>query len=95
LGYDSLFELYLKQKFPWFDGVVSILVDPTAKLKAIDYYPVINTHITDNKGAHEFPRYATDGAKDVGHIHDPLNNIIGPGKSSALGPLPTQLLPQE
>jgi hypothetical protein len=48
----------LKQKFPWFDGVVSILVDPTAKLKAIDYYPVINTHITDNKGAHEFPRYA-------------------------------------
>jgi hypothetical protein len=56
LGYDSLFELYLEQKFPWFDGVVSILVDPPAKLKTIDYYPVINTHITDNKAVHECPR---------------------------------------
>ena len=95
LGYDSLFELYLEQKFPWFDGVVSILVDPPAKLKTIDYYPVINTHITDNKCAHECPRYATDGANDVEQMQGPLNNIIGPGKSSALGPLPTQPLPQE
>jgi hypothetical protein len=35
LGYDSLFELYLEQKFPWFDGMVSILVDPPAKLKQL------------------------------------------------------------
>jgi hypothetical protein len=34
-GYDSLFELYLEQKFPWFDGMVSILVDPPAKLKQL------------------------------------------------------------
>jgi hypothetical protein len=85
LGYDSLFQLYLEQNFPWFDGVVSILVDPPAKLKTIDYYPVINTHITDNKAAHECLRYAADGTKDVGQIQGRLNNIIGPGKSSALG----------
>jgi hypothetical protein len=29
--------------------VVSILGDPSEKLKSIDYYPVINTHITENK----------------------------------------------
>ena len=65
--------------------MVSILVDPPAKLKSIDYYPVINTHITDNKAAHECPRYAADGTKDVGQIQGRLNNIIVPGKSSALG----------
>jgi len=92
LGYDSLFELYLEQKLPGFDGVVSILRDPPAKLKTIDYYPVINTHITDNKAAHECPRYSEDGAKDVGQIQGRLNNILGPGKNSALGPLPTQPL---
>ena len=54
---------------------------------------VINTHITDNNAAHECPRYSEDGTKDVGQIQGRLNNILGPGKSSALGPLPTQ--PQE
>ena len=92
LGYDSLFELYLEQKLPGFGGVVSILGDPPAKLKTIDYYPVINTRITDNKAAHECPRYSEDGAKDVGEIEDRLSNILGPGKSNALGPLPTQPL---
>jgi hypothetical protein len=48
---------------------------PPAKLKTIDYYPVINTHITDNKAAHECPRYSEDGAKDVGQIQDRLSNI--------------------
>ena len=71
--------------------MVSILGDPSEKLKSIDYYPVINTHITDNKAAHECPRYSEDGAKDVGQIQGRLNNILGPGKSSALGPLPTPL----
>jgi hypothetical protein len=56
--------------------MVSILGDPSAKLKSIDYYPVINTHITDNKAAHEFPRYSENGAKDVGQIHGRLNNIL-------------------
>ena len=56
--------------------MVSILGDPSAKLKSIDYYPVINTHITDNKAAHECPRYSENGAKDVGQIHDRLNNIL-------------------
>jgi hypothetical protein len=56
--------------------MVSILGDPSAKLKSIDYYPVINTHITDNKAAHECPRYSENGAKDVGQIHGRLNNIL-------------------
>ena len=80
----------MEQKLPGFDGVVSILRDPPAKLKTIDYYPVINTHITDNKAAHECPRYSEDGAKDVGQIQGRLNNILGPVKSSA--PTPTQPL---
>ena len=65
---------------------------PSCKDKNNDYYPVINTHITDNKAAHECPRYSEDGAKDVGQIQDRLSNILGPGKSSALGTLPTQPL---
>ena len=94
MGYDPLFELYLEQKLPGFGGVISIVGDRPAKLRTIEYYPVINTHITDNKAAHECPRYSEDGAKDVGQIQGRLNNIlVGPGKSSALGPLPTQ--PQE
>ena len=48
--------------------MVSILGDPSEKLKSMDYYPVINTHITDNKTSHEYPRYSEDGAKDVGQI---------------------------
>ena len=92
LGYDALFELYLEQKLSGVGGVVSILGDPPAKLKAIDYYPVINTHITDNNAAHECPRYSEDTAKNVGQIQARLNNILGPGKSSALGTLPTQQL---
>ena len=95
MSYDLLFELYLEQKLSGFGGVVSILGDPPAKLKTIDYYPVINTHITDNKASRECSRYSEDGSKDVGQIQGPLSNIIGPGKSSALGPLPTQPLPQE
>jgi hypothetical protein len=44
-----LFELYLEQKLSGFGGVVSILGDPPAKLKTIDYYPVINTfNMIDN-----------------------------------------------
>ena len=82
----------MEQKLPGFGGVVSILGDPPAKLKTIDYHPVINTHITDNKAAHQCPRYSEDGPKDVGQIQGRLNNILGPGKSSALGPLPTQPL---
>ena len=81
----------MEQKLPGFGGMVSILGNPSAKLKSIDYYPIINTHITDNKAAHECPRYSEDGAKDVGQIHGRLNNILGPGKSSALRPLPTSL----
>jgi hypothetical protein len=71
--------------------VVSNLGDPSEKLKSMDYYPVINTHITDNKTSHEYPRYSEDGAKDVGQIQGRLNNILCHGKSSALGPLPTPL----
>ena len=48
--------------------MVSIVGDPSEKLKSIDYYPVINTHITENKDAHECPRYSEDGVKDVGQI---------------------------
>ena len=51
MGYDPLFELYLEQKLPGFGGVVSNLGDRPAKLKTIDYFPVINTHITDNNAA--------------------------------------------
>jgi hypothetical protein len=89
LSYDLLFELYLEQKLPGFGGVVSILGDPPAKLKTIDYYPVFNTHITDNKAAREYSRYSEDGAKDAGQIQGHLNNILDPEKSSALGSLPT------
>ena len=89
MSYDSLFELYLEQKLPGFGGVVSILGDPPAKLKTIDYYPVFNTHITDNKAAREYSRYSEDGAKDAGQIQGHLNNILDPEKSSALGSLPT------
>ena len=64
----------------------------SCKAKTIDYYPVSYTHITDNEAAHECPRYSEDGAKDVGQIKGRLINILGPGKSSALGPLPTQPL---
>jgi hypothetical protein len=53
LSYDPLFELYLEQKLPGFGGVVSIVGDHPAKPRTIEYYPVINTHITDNKAAHE------------------------------------------
>jgi hypothetical protein len=79
----------LEQKLPGFGGVVSILGDPPAKLKTIDYYPVFNTHITDNKAAREYSRYSEDGAKDAGQIQGHLNNILDPEKSSALGSLPT------
>ena len=89
MSYDSLFELYLEQKLPGFGGVVSILGDPPAKLKTIDYYPVINTHITDNKASRECSRYSEDGSRDVGQIQGHLNNILDPEKSSALGSLPT------
>jgi hypothetical protein len=77
----------LEQKLPGFGGVVSILGDPPAKLKTIDYYPVINTHITDNKASLKCARYSEDGAKDVGQIQGRLNHILGPEKSSGLGPL--------
>jgi len=94
LGYDSLFDPYLEQKLPGFGGVVWILGDPPAKLKTTHYYPVITTHITDNKAAHECPRYSENGAKNAGQIQGRLNNILGPSKSSAMamGPLPTQPL---
>ena len=96
LGYDSLFELYLEQKLHGFGGVVSILGDPPAKQKTIDYYPVINTHITDNKAAHECPRYSEDGAKDVGQIQDRLSSILGPVKAMHWGPfLHNHSQPQE
>jgi hypothetical protein len=62
---ENLFE-FLGLKM--FGGVVSILGDPPAKLKTIDYYPVFNTHITDNKAAREYSRYSEDGAKDAGQI---------------------------
>ena len=52
----------------------------------------MNTHITDNNAAHECPRYSEDAAKNVGQIQGRLNNILGTGKSSALGTLPTQPL---
>ena len=78
----------MEQKLPGFGGVVSILGDPPAKLKTIDYYPDFNTHTTDKKAAQQCPLYSEDGAKDVGQIQGRL----GPGKSSALGPLPTQPL---
>ena len=79
MDYDSLFELYLEKKLPGFGGVVSNLGCHPAKLKTIDYYQVINTHITDNKAARKCPRYSEDGAKDVGQIQGRLNNILGPG----------------
>ena len=81
----------MEQKLPGFGGVVSIVGDNPAKPRTIEYYPVINTHITDNKAAHECLRYSEDGVKDVGQIQGRLNNILGPGESSALGPLPTPL----
>ena len=95
MSYDLLFELYLKQKLPGFCGVVSILGDPPAKLKTIDYYPVINTHITDNKASREWSRYSEDGAKDVEQIQGHFNSILGPEKSSALGPYRHHTQPQE
>ena len=79
MDYDSLFEIYLEQKLPRFRGVVSILGCPPAKLKTIDYYPVINTLMTDSKAAHEWPCYSEDGARDVGQIQGQLINILGPG----------------
>jgi hypothetical protein len=78
----------LEQKLPGFGGVVSILGDPSAKLKSIDYYPVINTHITDNKAAHECPRHSEDGVKDVGQIQ-------GPGKAVHWEPYLHHSQPQE
>jgi hypothetical protein len=71
---DLLFQLYLEQKLSGFGGVVSILGDPPAKLKTIDYYPVINTHITDNKASRECSRYSEDGSKDVGQIISPTTS---------------------
>jgi hypothetical protein len=59
----------LEQKLPGFGGVVSILGDPPAKLKTIDYYPVINTHITDNKAAHECPCLNTDFVRSTNTIN--------------------------
>ena len=43
-------------------------------------------HIT-NKASLKCARYSEDGAKDVGQIQGRLNNILGPEKSSGLGPL--------
>jgi hypothetical protein len=45
--------------------VVSILGCHPAKLNTIEYYQVINTHITDNKAARKCPRYSEDDAKDM------------------------------
>ena len=79
----------MEQKLPGFGGVVSILGCPPAKLETTDYYPVINTHITDSKAAHECPRHSEDGAQDVGQIQGHLNNILGPGKAMYWGPTHT------
>jgi hypothetical protein len=79
LDYDSLFEIYLGKKLLGFGGVVSILGCPSAKLNTVDYYLVINTHITDSKTAHECPRYSEDGAKDVGQKQGHFNNILDTG----------------
>ena len=56
-----------------------MLGDRPAKIKTIDYYPVINTHMTDSNAAHEWPCYSEDGARDVGQIQGQLINILGPG----------------
>jgi hypothetical protein len=74
--FSRLFQLYLEQKLSGFGGVVSILGDPPAKLKTIDYYPVINTHITDNKASLKCPRYSEDGAKDVGRYITVVENLL-------------------
>ena len=92
-SYHSSLILLFRTKLTWVWWYGFNFRKPSCKDKNNDYYPVINTHITDKKAAHECPRYSEGGAKDVGQIHDRLNNILGPGKGSALGPLPTSLTP--
>jgi len=63
---------YLEQELPGCGALVSILGDLPAKLKTIEYYPVINIHISDNKAVPECLGYSEDGAKEVGQTADML-----------------------
>jgi hypothetical protein len=54
---------------PWLpelDRFWSVLADEPPRLKIIDYYPVINQPITDNKAVQECLRYSEQGAREVG-----------------------------
>jgi hypothetical protein len=60
------FSSYLEQELPELAGFWSVLGDEPPRLKIIDYYPVINQPITDNKAVQECLRYSEQGAKEVG-----------------------------
>jgi hypothetical protein len=57
---------YLEQELPGLAGFWSVLRDEPPRLTIIDYYPVINQPITDNKAVHECLRYTEQGAREVG-----------------------------
>ena len=57
---------YLEQELPGLAGFWSVLVDEPPILTIIDYYPVINQPITDNKAVQECLRYSEQGAREVG-----------------------------
>ena len=57
---------YLEQELPGLAGFWSVLGDEPPRLTIIDYYPVINQPITDNKAVQECLRYSEQGAREVG-----------------------------
>jgi hypothetical protein len=57
---------YLEQELPGLVGFWSLLGDEPPRLTIIDYYPVIDQPITDNKAVQECLRYSEQGAREVG-----------------------------
>jgi hypothetical protein len=57
---------YVEQELPGLAGFWSVLGDEPPRLTIINYYPVIDQPITDNKAVHECLSYSEQGAREVG-----------------------------
>ena len=70
-GTEGLFELECKKDLLWVMAryLSSYLEQELPRLTIIDYYPVINQPITDNKAVQECLRYSEQGAREVGQMY--------------------------
>ena len=54
------------QVLPGWAGFISLLGEKPTNLNIIDYFPIINQPITDNKTVQDCLRYSEDAAREVG-----------------------------